>query len=427
MATIIEMPKLSDTMTVGVLVNWLKKVGDQVESGDILAEVETDKATMELENFDEGILLTQYVKEGDKVPIGGAICAIGEEGEEIPDPNPKSKATKNNQKKTKNSDNISKENKSAIKDTATLDSVKENDSKIKASPLARKIAIEHNIPLNAINGSGPGGRILKEDILHAVEESLSAAAEKPDAVPLSDTSVFFAREGKNIPVSNMREVIARRLLESKNTIPHIYLEIEIDAEPILEVRATLNKNLADLAPEKGGAKLTINDLIMKGCAESLRRVPAVNRSWQGDTITQHHNVHLAFAVAVEDGLLTPVIRNIDNKSLRQVSADAKELAVKAKNKKLTPDEMQGSTFTVSNLGMYGITSFYGIINPPNAALLSIGAVIVRPVVDKHNNIVPGKRMTLGLSGDHRVIDGAAGAHFLENLKEILEAPALMMV
>lgn len=412
MATIIEMPKLSDTMTEGTLVNWLKQEGDRVASGDMLAEVETDKATMELENFEEGILLKQYVVSGGSVPIGTPICAIGQEGEVAPDaPILESKAEAS-----------VVEPPSPLLETAEAVSVQESptapvmfsNDRIKASPLAKKIAEEKGLKLSGIQGSGPGGRIVKEDVLTAShrQESISSTLIKgPIARELSQ------------PVSNMRSTIARRLVESKTQIPHFYLSIEVDAEPLSKIRTSLNSVLVD----QGGVKLTVNDFILKASVDALRRTPAVNASWMGDAIQQHGAVHLSFGVAIDEGLVTPVIKDAHLKTLLQISEEAKQLVKKARAKKLTPNEMVGSTFTVTNLGMFGVSTFYGIINPPNAGILSVGSSLSQPVVNDKGEIGVGQRMTIGFSGDHRVVDGATAALFLKSLKDILEAPAVMLI
>jgi pyruvate dehydrogenase E2 component (dihydrolipoamide acetyltransferase) len=286
--------------------------------------------------------------------------------------------------------------------------------------LAKKLAAEKGVALAGVQGSGPGGRIVRADVLAAVGKPAPASAS---VVSLSGPIAL----DETVPVSNMRATIARRLLESTNGIPHFYVEIEIDAGPLADLREGLNAALGDLPPEKGGGKFTVNDFILKATVEALRRVPAVNSSWLGESIQRHGRVHLAFGVAIEDGLLTPVIRDADSKSLRQISAEAKALIGKARAKKLTPAEMSGSTFTVTNLGMFGVTGFYGIINPPNAAILSVGATLAQPVVDAHGHVVAGRRMTIGISGDHRVIDGAIAAQFLAALKSVLETPALLLL
>ncbi|MCH2035319.1 MAG: 2-oxo acid dehydrogenase subunit E2 [Puniceicoccaceae bacterium] len=419
MATLIDMPKLSDTMTVGTLVKWLKNEGDTVTNGDMVAEVETDKATMEVECFEEGVLIKQYAEAGAEVPVGGAIAAIGEAGESAPEV-----ATP----ATTPSASEEPESESTLEPaTPDLDAAPEisvpeptpapaptvGGTRIKASPVARKMAAEKGIDLSALEGSGPGGRIVKEDVLQANPGRVNSA---PAA----------SLEALTLPVSNMRKSIAKALVASKTQAPHFYLQIEVDGAPLAKFRAALNKKYADLPEGQGGNKFTVNDLILKAAAEAVRQVPAINRSW-GDSIIQHGTVQLAFGVAIDDGLVTPVIPSAETKSLHQISTEAKALIKKARNKKLAPNEMSGSTLTVTNLGMFGISDFYGIINPSNAAILSIGATIKHPVVDEHNQIVIGYTMKVGLSGDHRVIDGAIGAQYLQALKNILENPALMLV
>ncbi len=468
MATIIDMPKLSDTMTVGTLVKWLKKEGDAVENGDMIAEVETDKATMEVEAFDDGVILKRYISEGDQVEVGGAIAAIGEKGEAAPEVGGKSDSDKSDEKKDdakeeksedtdKSDDEDSKKSKQEAKEdtsrtsaanTPKLDvksaveaagaSSNLEDSgpapRVKASPLAKSIALEKGIPLAGIQGSGPGGRIVKADVLAAAERGHTAPAAPAGASGTAAPAAAAAKapaevlEEKEYPVSNMRAAIGRTLVASKTQAPHFYLQMEVDGAPLAALREQLNAQLAALPVEHGGGvKFSVNDLTLKAAAEAVRRVPAINRSWKEKSIIQHGTVHLAFGVAIDDGLLTPVIRSAETKSLRQISAEAKDLIKKARGKKLKPDEMSGSTLTVTNLGMFGISDFYGIINPPNAAILSIGATVKTPIVDENDQIVIGQRMKIGLSGDHRVIDGAVGAQYLAALKQIIETPSIMLV
>ena len=288
--------------------------------------------------------------------------------------------------------------------------------------MQKKIAEEKGIHLGDIQGSGPGGRIVRSDV-----ETISTATTKSVQASKPEQKAVATLEALDLPVSNMRKSIASALVASKTQAPHFYLQIEVDGAPLSQLRKELNDKLADLPPEAGGAKFSVNDLTLKAAAEAVKRVPAINRSWEGDSIKQHPNVDLAFGVAIDDGLVTPVIRTAEMKSLREVSAEAKELIKKARGKKLAPNEMSGSTFTVTNLGMFGISDFYGIINPNNAAILSIGATIKKPIVNHQNEIVIGQTMKIGLSGDHRVIDGAVGAQYLQALKDILETPALMLV
>ena len=436
MATLIEMPKLSDTMTVGTLVNWLKKEGDPVANGDMIAEVETDKATMEVECFEDGVLIKQYCKEGEEVPVGGAIAAIGEAGEaapavETPAENTSSEASTPEPAQSKTTsaptEPVVEAPVSAPSEVAATAS-STSGNRVKASPLARKIAEGKGIDLSQIKGSGPSGRIVKAD-LEAIKEAVSNSVQASEAKAPTTTGIdsIPTLEALDIPVSNMRKSIAGALVASKNQAPHFYLQIEVDGAPLANLRKEINQRLADLPKEHGGIKFSVNDLTLKASAEAIKRVPAINRSWEGNTIKQHPNVDLAFGVAIDDGLVTPVIRAAENKSLRQVSNEAKSLIKKAREKKLAPNEMSGSTFTVTNLGMFGISDFYGIINPNNAAILSIGATIKRPIVNDKDEIVIGQTMKIGLSGDHRVIDGAVGAQYLQALKEILETPSLMLV
>ena len=430
MATIIDMPKLSDTMTTGTLVNWLKKEGDPVANGDMIAEIETDKATMEVECFEDGVLLKRYCEAGDEVAVGDPIAAVGEKGEEAPDGKSSSGSVSDKEPEAKSKDD-EKVEESSEKATDQASPAPESsatdkggDKRIKASPLAKKIAAEKGIDLAKVKGSGPGGRIVKADVLDTKpDQATSPAKEAQQEQALLSATL----EELDIPVTNMRKSIGKALVASKTQAPHFYLQIEVDGAPLAKFRAELNAKLADLPPEKGGIKFSVNDLTLKAAAATVLRVPAINRSWEGDTIRQHGNVHLAFGVAIDDGLVTPVIRAAETKGLRAISAEAKVLIKKARDRKLTPDEMSGSTLTVTNLGMFGISDFYGIINPNNAAILSIGATIKKPIVNEHDEIVIGQTMKVGLSGDHRTIDGAVGAQYLQALKEILETPALMLV
>ena len=448
MATIIDMPKLSDTMTIGTLVTWLKAVGDPVANGDMIAEIETDKATMELESFDDGVLLATYASEGDQVSIGAPICAIGEAGEEAP-PMPSEASHPDPKAGAKPEDPRPPTEESAV--SATVDQGSENSippvggapppsetqketqsgERLRISPLARKIAAEHGIEVTSISGTGPGGRIVKADVLAAVAsappaETTTAAPSLPPTTAAVPDGREVAQDSR-IPVSKIRAIIAQRLLESKTQIPHFYLEAEIDAGPLSKMRADLNKHFESAAAGSAPTRLSVNDFVLKASVEALRQVPEINRSWEGDHIRQHGAVHLAFAVAIEDGLVTPVIKDAHARSLAEISAMARDLATRARNKKLRPAEMSGSTLTVTNLGMFGVTGFYGIINPPNAVILSVGATVKKPVVDGHDRIAVGLRMAIGLSGDHRTIDGVAGARFLDALKEVLEAPARLLV
>ncbi len=455
MATIIEMPKLSDTMTAGTLVKWLKKEGDSVSTGDMLAEVETDKATMELESFEDGVLLKQLVKNGAEVPVGSPVAAIGEKGEKF-DPSsvkqesaPEKESEQDAPKKEQTEEARTSEKAEPREETAAGEAggsetaqeeppsepAPDTSRRLRISPLARKLAREKGVPVERLKGSGPGGRIVKADIQAALEQGVPADTGKDGAgrskAPAGVPAMYAASGGtiaeeKDIPVSNMRGTIARRLLESKTQIPHYYLEVEVDAAPILAARASINASIAELPPEKGGGKLSVNDFIMKAAAEALRRVPAVNCSWADSSIKQHPAAHVSFAVAIDEGLITPVIFDAHAKTLRHISAETKDLAWKAKNKKLKPEEFTGGTFCVSNLGMFGLDRFSAIINPPNAAILAVGATRKIPVVSGNDQIEIGHRMALTLSCDHRVVDGATGAEFLATLRNLLENPALML-
>ena len=431
MATLIDMPKLSDTMTVGTLVKWLKNEGDPVASGDMIAEVETDKATMEVECFEDGVLIKQYCGVGDEVAVGGAIAAVGEAGEEAPVAEkstpaiatPEPEATPAVAEAPTPAPAAPEPTPEIVPEPVVLATT--TGSRIKASPLAKKIAAEKGIDLATIHGSGPSGRIVKADVENAQPGAAApATAQATSPKPVEAAATLEALE---IPVSNMRKSIGKALVASKTQAPHFYLQIEVNGAPLAALRKELNTKLANLPPEHGGTKFSVNDLTLKAAAEAVRRVPAINRSWEGDSIKQHPNVHLAFGVAIDDGLVTPVIRAAETKGLREIGAEAKVLIKKARSKKLTPNEMSGSTLTVTNLGMFGISDFYGIINPNNAAILSIGATIKKPVVNENDEIVVGQAMKIGLSGDHRTIDGAVGAKYLQALKEILESPSIMLV
>jgi len=423
MAIKIEMPKLSDTMEEGVIAKWNVSEGDQVESGDIIAEVETDKATMEVEVFDAGTVLKLLVDEGSAVPLGETMAVIGEEGEDISD---LLKEAGGSQKQQKEAEKSGKEKKEEGKPSGKkdfdpiLDDIKGNGSsetkkesvgehgRIKASPLARKMAEDKGIELSTVSGSGPDGRIIKKDIEEYEEKPKPAAAGVQ----------FESEESEDIRVSQMRKTIARRLSESKFSSPHFYETIDIDMKAAIDARTKLN--------EISDVKISFNDIVVKACASALRKHRDVNSSWMEDKIRLHGDVHVAVAVAIDEGLMTPVIRHTDKKSLRQISSETRELAELARNKKLQPEQMEGSTFTISNLGMFGIEEFTAIINPPNACILAVGAIRDVPVVE-NGEIVPGKRMKVTLSSDHRVVDGAKAAAFLNTVRQMLENPLSMVL
>ena len=401
----ITMPKLSDTMLEGTLIKWHKKAGDKITVGDVIADVETDKATMEMEAFDDGIITEILVPEGGVVKVGQPIANL-EGGKKSVVKSTAPAAT------SVTASAATPAAPSKPKPAATADG-----SRTKASPLAKKIALERGVDLSGIQGTGPGGRIVAADVpATAVAQGRSAAAAAPRIeVPFSDSDT-------KTPLSGMRRTIAERLLASKTQIPHFYLSIEIDAAPLAKLRKDLNA----AAEAAGTAKVTVNDFILLAAARAAKQHPKVNAAFAGDSVVEYASVNLSVAIAVEDGLITPVIRDAQNLSLREISTAVKDLAVRARSKKIKPEEYQGGTLTISNLGAYGIDSFYAIINPPQAAILAVGAIVKKPVVNAQDQIVAGQRMTISLSGDHRVVDGAAGAEFLATIRKSLESPTSLL-
>ncbi len=411
MAEVIRMPKMSDTMTEGVIVEWLKKVGDTVKSGDILAEVETDKATMELENYVKGTLLHIGIQKGQAVPVDGIIAIVGEPGEDIAAllaggaPAAKTEAPKEEAKADAPAPVVSNTAAPAAQPVVTSN----DDSRLKASPLARKMAEERGIDIQRIHGSGDSGRIVKRDVENYKESAASVSA----AAAYTGVESFDEEA-----VSQMRKTIARRLAESKFSAPHFYLTMEINMDKAVEARTAMN----NYSP----VKLSYNDMVIKAAAIALRQHPQVNSSWLGEKIRHNHHIHVGVAVAVDEGLLVPVVRFADNKSLSQISAEVKELADKAKNKKLQPAEWEGNTFSISNLGMYGIEEFTAIINPPNACILAVGSM-KETVIVENGQMRPGHVMKVTLSCDHRVVDGVVGSKFLQTFKNLLEEPVRLLV
>lgn len=421
MAIKIEMPKLSDTMEEGVIAKWNVQEGDKVESGDIIAEVETDKATMEVEVFDAGTILKILADEGDAVPLGEPMAIVGEEDEDISDllegigdGGGSSKEATSESETTEESGTEEQEEEKEydplFSDLEEKSSSGSGNGRIKASPLARRIAEDKGIELSNVQGSGPEGRIIKRDI----EEY------EPTKAPSVAPAPAISREDEEIRISQMRKTIARRLSESKFTSPHFYETIDIDVDALFEARAKVN--------EVSEQKISFNDIIVKACAQALRKHPDVNSSWveESNKIIKHGDVHVAVAVAIDEGLMTPVIRNTDQKGLQQIGSETRELAELARDRKLQPEQMEGSTFTVSNLGMFGIEEFTAIINPPNACILAVGAIRDEAVV-KDGEVVPGKRMKVTLSSDHRVVDGAKAAQFLNTLRNMLENPLTILL
>ncbi|GAB5408487.1 MAG: pyruvate dehydrogenase complex dihydrolipoamide acetyltransferase [Balneolaceae bacterium] len=414
MAIKIEMPKLSDTMEEGVIAKWNVQEGDSVEAGDIIAEVETDKATMDVEVFDGGTILKIVPGEGDAVPLGGLIAIIGEAGEDISallDGQSSSSAT---EEKEEVKQEVSKE---PVKEESQASSSGSSENgRVKASPLAKKIAEDKGIDLSGVNGSGPEGRIIKKDV-EDFKGGSSSGLTKP-APSSNPVASFDSLESNEVKVSQMRKVIARRLSESKFTNPHFYETIDIDMKAAFEARKSMN--------EANEVRISFNDIVVKACAVALTRHQAINSSWHDDVIMEHGDVNIAVAVAIDEGLMTPVITHADKKGLSQISAETRELAGLARDRKLQPDQMEGSTFTISNLGMFGIEEFTAIINPPNACILAVGAIRDIPVIE-NGEIVPGKRMKVTLSSDHRVVDGAKAAQFLNTVRNLIENPLSMLL
>lgn len=423
--TLVTMPRLSDTMTDGTVASWNKKVGDSVKEGEILAEIETDKATMEFESFHSGTLLYVGIQEGETAPVDSVLAIIGPEGTDI-------SGIAENYKKGGNVA-ASNENVESSKPETNNEQPKTNSNeRIFASPLAKKIAKEKGINLSQVKGSGENGRIVKEDVENFKVESQPSKVESTETTKTQDTASStnnqqpsivkpfvpagekFSEEIKN---SQMRKTIAKRLSESIFTAPHFYLTIEIAMDEAMKSRATINA-----IPD---TKVSFNDMVVKACAMALKKHPQVNSHWREDAIIINHHVNIGVAVAVEDGLVVPVLNFANQMSLTQIGASVKDLAGKAKSKKLTPAEMDGSTFTVSNLGMFGITEFTSIINQPNSAILSVGAIVEKPVV-REGQIVVGNTMKVTLACDHRTVDGATGAQFLQTLKQFIENPVTML-
>jgi pyruvate dehydrogenase E2 component (dihydrolipoamide acetyltransferase) len=453
----IQMPKLSDTMTEGTLVAWKKKKGDKVSAGDVIAEIETDKATMEWESPEDGTLTEIYVEEGGKVNVGDKIAFIGGEGEapaaakeekkpepaakeekkktepattdERKKPEPEAKEEKKGAPKKEAQTETEKpapgeeeeadtapprESKKEAKPAAEAKAEAGGEARVKASPVARRVAAELGVDLSAVKGTGPDGRVTESDVRAAGKSKTAYPAPAPQ---------IRAGEGSRINLTGMRKVIAERLVASKGPVPHFYLNIEIDAGPLMSARAEL-KSAGEGAE---AAKITVNDFVLKASVEAAVRVPKANASFDVDAIVQYSDVNLAIAVAIEDGLVTPVIRAAQGKSLREISEAVKDLAQRARHKRMKPEEFQGGTFTVSNLGSYGIDNFSAIINPPQGFILSIGAIVKKAAVDNCDQIVVGQRMSIGMSCDHRVIDGALGAEYLKELRQLLENPSLLLI
>ncbi|MBL7739514.1 MAG: pyruvate dehydrogenase complex dihydrolipoamide acetyltransferase [Chitinophagaceae bacterium] len=423
MDEVVLMPRLSDTMTEGVIAGWLKNVGDTVKKGDVLAEIETDKATMELESYKNGKLLYQGAKKGEKIAVNDLLCIIGEEGKV--DVNAIVAAAKGGIVMADAGAPGSESLKTEVSSQAAISEhhgASSSNGRVKASPLAKKLAAEKGIDISKMSGSGDGGRIVKADIDNytpaATPVTATPAAEKKAATPVF-TPVISGQEGfTDIPNSQMRNVIAKRLGESKFSAPHFYLTMEINMDNAMAARPQLN----EISP----VKISFNDMVVKACALALRQHPAINASWLGDKIRRYHHVHIGMAVAIEDGLIVPVVRFADQKTLSQIAAESKELSGKARNKKLQPNEFTGNTFTISNLGMMDVEEFTAIINPPDSCILAVGR-IKEVVVRKGDGFGVSNVMKVTLSCDHRSVDGASGAAFLQTFKKFLESPITMLL
>jgi pyruvate dehydrogenase E2 component (dihydrolipoamide acetyltransferase) len=417
---VITMPRLSDTMTDGTVAAWLKKVGDKVEEGDILAEIETDKATMEFECFYEGTILYIGVQEGETAPVDSLLTIIGPEGTDV------SAIVANRSASSEKADTLEKEEDKKEIDveentSTTTVSVNNSGGRIFASPLAKKIASDKGINLSDVNGSGENGRIIKKDVENYTPSAKPIEAIKTESFATTAPTISFVAVGEEkseeIKNSQMRKAIAKSLGNSKFSAPDFSLNIEVDMDNAIASRSIINS-----IPD---TKVSFNDMVVKACAMALKKHPQVNTSWTETNTIYHSHIHVGVAVAVEDGLLVPVIKHTDQLSLTQIGSGVRDLAGKARNKKLAPTEMQGSTFTVSNLGMFGIENFNSIINQPNSAILSVGAIVEKPVV-KNGQIVIGNTMKLTLTCDHRTVDGAVGAQFLQTLKTFIENPVTML-
>ncbi|HST30559.1 MAG TPA: pyruvate dehydrogenase complex dihydrolipoamide acetyltransferase [Chthoniobacterales bacterium] len=446
------MPKLSDTMTEGTLVAWKKKKGDQVSAGEVIAEIETDKATMEWESPEDGTLTEIYVQEGGKVNVGDKIAFIGEEGEAAPkkketkkeekpkaeekkEKKPQTEAEKPAPAKAQEKETAPPQEKKKAVESGASPAKKEppgrlppqssEEARVKASPVARRVAAELGIDLASVKGTGPEGRVTESDVRavsktkrSTVAAGVSSAQEQPARLPLQK------REGETrIQLSGMRKGIAERLVQSLGPVPHFYLTIEINAAPLMAAR----EELKSAGEQSDAAKITVNDFVLKAAVMAAVKVPRANASFDGDAIVQYADVDLGIAVAIEEGLLTPVVRAAQNKTLREISEAVKDLAHRARNKRMKPEEFHGGSFTVSNLGGMGIDSFSAVINPPQGFILAVGKVNKVPVIDDCDQIVVGQRMSITMSCDHRVVDGALGAEYLKELRHLLENPALLLV
>jgi pyruvate dehydrogenase E2 component (dihydrolipoamide acetyltransferase) len=403
MATKVLMPKLSDTMTEGVILKWLKNEGDKIKQGEILVEIESDKADMELEAYDSGVLRKIFVANGGKAPIGAPLAIIAEAGEDISSLFTDSPSTAPTHKVEVPKDNLTTS-------LATVPQAASSDERIKASPLAKRIAADKKIPLHTVAGSGPQGRVIKRDV-----EPLVSGAHIGTG---KSNAVIMHGGHKDVELSLIRKTIAKRMQESKQTVPHFYVTVEIDMEPAMAFREQMNTAT--------NTKISFTDILVKASAFALLNHPNINATFLGHTMRQFGEAHIAVAVALDEGLVTPVLRNCEQKEIPQLNMELRDLVERARNRKLKPEEYQGATFTISNLGMFGVENFVAIINPPEGAILAVGAIVEKPIV-KNNQIVIGHTMKVTLSSDHRIIDGAVAARFLQDLKKIMENPITMLL
>lgn len=456
MAEVIKMPRMSDTMTEGVIVSWLKKVGDQVKSGDVMAEVETDKATMELESYTDGVLLHIGVEEGQAVPVNAIIAVIGQQGEDFQSllqggeaapqsnaapqqgnaqenketmtpPDQKAEPVQGNQQagvtEQANPQQAQNQQQAAPQSPQPQQTQAQNqtqsDSRVKASPLAKKIAQERGISIEELgSGSGDQGRIVRKDVENFTPSQKQAQGQQQQAQPQQQFAAVQGQEGfEDVNVSQMRKTIARRLSESMYSAPHFYLTIEVNMGRAMQARKAINDYL--------GSKVSFNDIIIKAAASALKKHPKVNGSWLGDKIRYYQHVNIGVAIAVEDGLVVPVVRHADMKPISQITQEVKTYGEKAKSKKLQPQDFEGTTFTISNLGMFGIEEFTAIINTPDACILAVGAIQEKPIVE-NGELKVGNVMKVTLSCDHRIVDGATGAQFLQTFKQYLEEPVTIL-
>lgn len=424
-AEVVRMPKMSDTMEEGVISAWHKKVGDTVESGELMAEIETDKATMEYESYNDGTVLYLGAKEGESVAVNGVLAIVGEKGADFETLLKAESQTESETEPAKEEPakaSPKQETSEPKKEESTVQT-QTNNGRIKASPLAKRLAQEKGINISEVKGSGDGGRIIKRDVEDFVpvkaEQTKSAAPAQKSSTPAVELPKIVGEESfEELRVSQMRKTIAKRLAESKFTAPHFYLTMEINMDKAIEARASMN--------EVSPVKISFNDMVIKAAAAALRKHPQVNSSWLGDKIRINHHIHIGVAVAVEEGLLVPVVRFADNKPLSHIAAEVKQLGAKAKNKELQPAEWEGNTFTISNLGMFGIEEFTAIINPPDACIMAVGGIKQTAIV-KDGELAIGNIMKVTMSCDHRVVDGAVGSAFLQTFKSLLEDPVRLLV